>query len=1179
MKKSKSRKKLNIKRKLALLLCLVFVMATINTGSVVIGDEAASAVRTSIVSATDVALADNEVDSIEKLPGVKFSSINRNYLTNGMMLIGAFLIHKDYMNDSIYNLAVNSMAQYNQPIFYYKSELAGGKWIDVLSASDLNELRGVTGGVLNDNDLNDYKVCGVIYSDGIMETVGSDSGNNIFSITNPYDYKNLSEISALATLYDGINVNIKFDGAAPIADGDKLSDVYMKVWAGRLLFGGAPGDTNGQAIMSAIGDGQNETTKSMDEALDKMRAIYSELSRNGYDNDYLEAMTEAMGQADSIRRSEIYYMLAFNGAGSIYDAICNRQYDKLMTKEQWADKFMANNWGSDWRHNDKWSAAIDKCLDNCSRKWATWSSVDYGKIERTLTDVYLQMNPTSSKTYLDVLKFHGFSDRYGVYPSSIFGIEWYRLFQAAAISGSILPGGLDADIYMYQNKIDKNDKKRYSIVYLASEYGWALSQAGDRIGDVKYWADRGQYLKAFNNYMSLIQRTNFRRDGVSDYTDQTYVIPGSGRLNDLLDRLQAGSDLKAEDRANYTANSEYIEAVKTAIEACEQAYYNYNALIVQSDNTVIGDAKYNAITYLVEHAKDGLNQNYLDNLKMYVTIKNVMDDIIADRTAEYDYIIGTLLPATSSNYTSALYAGPNQLYIDSVNEGAPEDTQKGHLNNQKGALDGKLAEYEFAISARVSRTALAQRVPYIDQMLVTAESLKDSIGDTAFKSYAETSVDEFIEWLNNLKKDILGASTGDSELDGLNSQKAAFLDAYLDALDEGDLDAAADYKNALDDLLSKIKDIQDSALNDFIDGDAAAASGALNKLGGTDTELANKLLGKAGDEIGDGDFDNIDGYIDALKELGDEDGLDKLKGMLQDAGADDHLLNATDRALKDLKNGKGNGAGGDGTGGGNGNGNGNGDGTGGNGVGDGNGNGDDNGNGNGNGDEDGRGRNGSHGDDYGKNGDGSDDLSNFGDRDDERYDGLNDLLDRFGDWDNMNPEDKAAMVCALFAYDGMDKTLARQLAMLLLDQLLSEGNPFVYEKYHGTETELLCVNLKAVDRCMEYSGFRYVLKNGLHTMSQTMGSASYMFEDGLATVLRSDGKRDNINISPRSQTDVTIDKTETLEYPYISKEDSETYLNVSCVYIPDTIYAILKTENMDERVQELLNLLEVAYGE
>ena len=1178
MKKGKSSKKVNIRRKLVLLLSLVFAITAINTGS----DLASRRKAAEIASEPRIALADNAIDTIDKLPGVKFSQINANYITNGMILIGAFLVHKDYMNDSIYNLAVESMSQYNQPIFYYKSELAGGKWIDVLSASSLDELRGVTGDTIQQNDLKDYKICAVIYADGIMEAVGNDS-KNIYNITDPYDYRNLKEIQVLATLYDGIEVDdLYFENSSPRSDKSKSSDMYMKVWAGRYLFGGAPGDLNAVALSKALGDGKNDTTKKMDESLEYMRAIYSYLTRNGYSGTYLSAMMEAMGQADSTRRAEIYYMLAFNGAGKVYDYIANRQYDKLMTKYQWAEEFMINNWGPDWRQNDKWSAVIDEVVQKNSRG-SQWSSVDYGNVERTLANEYSKKYHIHSDT-VAALNFTSGTNRRGVFSSSLLGLSWINAVLAAYLTTSRKDMGEWAAGMAFKNLIDKKDKNYYTIVYLATDYAWAVSQAGDRLADVRYWADRGNYLMAFNNYMSLVQRTGLTRSGANDFTSDTYVSPGSGRLNDLLDRVSSGRDLVDEDRKTYTPNAEYIDAIKNAIEECEQAYYTYDALIIKSDNTILGDAKYNAINYLVENAKNAGNESsvsqaYIDTLANYATIKSVMDDVIANRDTELQYVMNTLLPATERKYTTALYDGPSELYFSAVAEGSPEDTINGHLNNQKSALDGKLAEYEFAIAARIKRMPLETRLAYVDEMILVAEGYRNHIPDTAFKTKANTSVDELIKWLEDYKKAILGDSSGDQNLDALNSQKAAFLDAYLDALDEGNLDAAADYKNALDDLLSKISDVQDGALDDFLNANAADASDALSKLKGTETDIGQKILGKAEDDIIDGTFGNINDYIDALEGLGDKDGLDKLKGLLQDAGAADNLLLAVDKAKKNIDKNSGDGAdgNGDGTGGGK-NGKG-GDGTGGDGTGSGK-NGDDGSGKGGNGDDDGTGRDGNGGDSESGLDDGLDNTGKYGNRDDDLYNGINDALDSIKDgFDNLDDQDKAAMVIGLYEYDGLSASLAKQYAMLLLKDLLAEGNPFIYEKYHGTETEFLCVNLKAVDRCMDYTGFRYVLKNGLHTMSQTEGSASYVFTDGLATVLKSDTKRENISISPRSQTDVTIDKTQVFKYPYIAKEDSELFLNVSCYYIPETIYAVIKTDAMDERVQELLDLLETAYGD
>ncbi len=1178
MKKSKSGKKMNIRRKLVLLLCLVFVITSVSTGSDVMGEMPG----VTIADSPRIVLADDEISVTDKLPGVSFSSINSSYITDGMILMGAYLIHKDYMNESIYNLAVASMSQYNQPIFYYKSSLAGGKWVDVFSAASLDELRGTTGETVNQSALKDYKVCAVIYGDGVMEAVGGDN-RNIYNITNPYDFKNLKEISVLATLFEGIKIDdLYFDDGVVKSDKNKMSDVYMKLWTGRYLFGAIEGDTNGAAFTKAVGDGTNETTKKMDECIDSMRGIYSYLVSNGYSSEYLSAMMEAMGQADSTRRAEMYYMLAFNGAGKIYDDIVNRRYGNLMTKYEWAEEFMINNWGPDWRQNDKWSSVIDEVVQKNDRR-TRWTSVDYGNVERTIAAEYSKKYNIHQDT-IAALNFSSGTNRKGVFASNYLGVGWINAVLAAYLTISRKDMGEWAAGMAYKNLIDKSDKNYYTIVYLATDYAWAVNQAGDRLSDVRYWADKGNYQMAYNNYMSMIQRTGLTREGAPDFNSDNYLVPGSGRLNDLLDRVSSGRDLDDDDRKTYTPNAEYIDAIKNAIQECEESYYIYDSVIVKPDNTILGNAKYQTINFLVENAKtagneSSVSQNYIDALVEYTTIKNVMSDVISNRDRELTYVTNTLIPATERNYTAALYANPSDLYFAALNEGAPEDTVKGYLSSQKSELDGKLAQHEFAVQARVKRLPLGTRIAYIDQLINTADGYRNSITDTAFKEKANTSVDEYIQWLNSLKKTILGGSSGDSELDGLNSQKAAFMDAYLDALDEGNLDAAGDYKNALDDLLSKISDIQDGALNDFIDANASDASDALNKLKGTDKDLADQLLNKAMMEIDNGG-DDVGAYIDALEELGDKDGLSKLRGKLSDAGAGDGLINSVDKAMKNIDKNNSEDADGNGDGSGNGKGGKNGDGTGGNGTGNG-GNGDDDGNGNGgNGDDDGTGRNGGEGDDSGNRGDGLDNVGDYGNRDDSIYDGLNDLINRLGsDFDDMSNADKVAVIIGLLGYDGLNAELARRLAMLLLDQLLSEGNPFIYEKYHGTETDFLCVNLKAVDRCMEFSGFRYVLKDGLHTMSQINGSASYIFEDGLATVLKSDGKRENINISPRSQTDVTIDKYEIKKFPYITKEDSEQYLNVSCYYIPETIYAVIKTDSMDEKAQQLLELLERAYGD
>ncbi|MBO6115287.1 MAG: hypothetical protein J6P57_09560, partial [Lachnospiraceae bacterium] len=1124
--------------------------------------------------------AETEVDSLAGLPGRRLSEIDNSVLQDGMILIGAYLVYDRYLNDSIYNLAVDSMTRYNQPVMYYKSPMAGGDWLDLSTAVGLTDLRGVTGDYVKKSDIGDYKVCAIVDASGNMYTVDADgvTPGNIYDIQDPYTIMDLPDMVPLKLLYDGIASDVNIQWADNISntlsntDG-RINQVYEKIWTARLLDTPLAGDSEGQGAIGVLGGSKNEFTDALDTAIINLNDVYT-YYRNQGNAQYMKTIAEAIGQADAERRSEVYYMLAFDGAGKVYSYIQNRQYDKLMTKEEWAERFMVANWGENWRFNDRWASVIDEVVKANSRPWATWSSVDYNNIEKTLAYKY-QEKYGISQDNVNALNYTSGGARWGVYNQSMFSVSWYKNVLNSVEQNGFFGTPEHLSALSYQNLIDTGDTNRYTIVYLARCYGWALSQAGDRLGDVRYWADRGNYQKAFENYISLMQRTGTTIEGGKNYTTDGYVVPDSGRLNSLLQRLETGADLSTELKKTYAMDSDYAEALKESISSCEQSYYKYSNSLLEDDGTMLGKAKYDTMRYLINNAgsqsADGVSADYNEMVVNYTSLKNISDDIIAEKQNELNLLNTTLLPQAEQNYIDGISALPSDRYNDAVADGQSEELQQGYLSEQKAALDGTLAEFEFLISARIKRIDINNRIPYIDNLLATAETYRTRVRTSAFSVKANDSIEEYIEWLNDQKTKCLNGSTGDLELDALESQRAAFEIAYKDALDNNDLDAAEEYKAALDDVLAKIAAIQDSALDSFMNGDVVGASDAANLLGGTPTALIEDIKKKAAEDIEDGDFSNIDTYISALGDLGGSDALDYLDTLLNDANASSELLNKLADAKEQAKGsafnadgdgtgGTGNGTGGNGTGG-------NGSGTGGNGgdITGGNGNGGNGTGGNGNGD----GTGGNGGDD--SNGNGID-TAGYGDKNDGRYDPYNNAIyDLYGkDFDDLSDSDKASALTgvARFGYENGDM-LAKQLAMLLLNQLLEEGNPFIYQKYME-DLNTNYINMAAIDRCRSYTGYRYIYKDGMDTLSQVGGSASYMFSVGSRVVQKSDGKHEDLTNVVVSQTDVTIDKYELKTYPYFVKEDSEHYIDVSCYYIPDVIYAVLIPQDVDERVEELL---------
>ena len=1147
-----------------------------------------------------------ETDALDGLPGVKFSQLAASAKPNGMLLIGAYLIYDQYLTEPIYQLGLDSMTTYNQPIMYYKSAMAGGKWIDLSSASEFTDLRGKTGDAVLESELADYKVCAIVYSDGVMSSLGAGANNsndiNLFNLSDPYDIMNLSELAPLKLLYGGITdgVDIKWGETISdtLEDTDARTDqLYEKIWTARLIDTPLDGDAAGKASMEVMGKPKTDVTDAMDKSVNNLINAYSYYRKQG-NKQYMQTVVEAMAQADYTRRAEVFYILAFNGAGKVYDYIQNKQYDKLMTAEQFAEKYMISNWGPNWYVNDKWKKTIEKAVQDADNH-KQWVRYDQGKVYNNLYKTYYELGykidvgeATGMTTPVGLSGYRDLTDLFMRYTGpQIPTSENNRSYGGTLIATGVIYGShgavaavLDksrskykeiADIMCITNQI--NGKKYYDICDVAHDYVWALDQAGDRLADVKYWADQGNYMMAFNNYMSLMQRIGTTQNGGRDWTNDIYIVPGSGRLNALLQRLETGDDLSDEMLSAYSTDAEYTEALKTAIQACEESYYDYtNRLIGDSDN-LLGKAQYQTMQYLINNASTSVSSAYDTKVVEYTALRNIANDIIAEKKNELTILERDLLPQGEQNYLKGIAASPSALYNSAVSEGQPEEVQKKYLRAQKAELDGVLSEYEYYISQRLKRLPVASRIPYIDDLLQKAEGYRSRVTQTAFKTQASASVQEFIDWLNDLKKKALGGSTGSSALDQLKAQKAALEDAYMDALDNGDTDAADEYKKMIDDLASKIMDLQDSALDDFMNSDVAGASDAASLLDGTPAGLADELRKKAAAKIKDGDLADMEPILSGLGDLGGEDALNYLEPLLKDAGASNTLMNHLKKAMDTAKASPLNPANRDGT-----NSSGEGDfdgsdGNGGRGGSDGDTTIDSDRNGNGGHDGDGRDQNWDEGDD-GRN---KIDTDGYGDRNDKQYDPYNDAIaDGMGDdFDNLDDADKAGSAIGLAQYGfGNGDPTAKQLAMLLLDELLKEGNPFIYQKYWD-ETKHEYVNMSAIDRCRDYTNFRYVMKSGMDTMDQVKGSASYMFSVGNSTVVKSDESRENITDKIESQTDITIDATETKTYPYIVKEDSEHYLSVSCYYIPDTIYAVLIPEDVSPKIEELLGALEAAAEE
>ena len=60
--------------------------------------------------------------------------IDPNSVENSTLIIGTHLIYLHSLNDEIYGIAQDSASSSGQDMIYYKSELAGGMWLNITDA-------------------------------------------------------------------------------------------------------------------------------------------------------------------------------------------------------------------------------------------------------------------------------------------------------------------------------------------------------------------------------------------------------------------------------------------------------------------------------------------------------------------------------------------------------------------------------------------------------------------------------------------------------------------------------------------------------------------------------------------------------------------------------------------------------------------------------------------------------------------------------------------------------------------------------------------------------------------------------------------------------------------------------------------------------------------------------------
>ena len=1122
----------------------------------------------------------------------------REYLTNGnivpsgTLFIGTWMMDAQAVNSTMYTRAVRSMAEDDQQIMYYKSELAGGRWRDISSATSLSAILPA-GEDVADKELLDFYISVYVGADGMPIDPKTGQYVDIFSMSDPYELDTLPELKAIRLNLDSGNLKSYRQGARGSA-----AYTYDRV---RLFF-----------------------------AHDQKYTPTAGLDPQWLVNYWKTAATSGKGQLRGFDFNSGSTLKEYNLDGGIsvsYFGI-SKEYggdmpliDMLQTDQEYGHNitYYMHEGGQNggWRSRRYW-------------KWWTpgWRRVYVYDDARPVPEVKGSVVYTGSS-------------------SSI--LPWYLMYDvvyADSLELSLRGSGMKANAPIVSARYTTDLEKRLlgdiddaTLNTYATEFKrlWAASSS-IRDAETDDWDDK--LSKLANIYLPLKQagldeeasRAMLLQDKVDSARrarayynlvineDHNYGM--GAPLNNLFSQVAYGYsgfgrsyDVMAQDYVNssddgtlFEPDSAMMDIVGDAVEQATSSYNSYNANALTDGDTVAQKFEYEISMDIIENAAGGISavQTSLQELS---DLDNILEGTIRHKDRELS-TLSSLQTTADARFTEQSMEGAGEDYTDAANDpDTTQETLRNLLQTQKSDFQGTISEVQQFIRARVTREAREPAIAFIDERIDWADGLRSGVSGDAYGPYALEAIDAHITWLKNLRKAVL--AEGDEDDEDPELDKAELNLERLDLLDDDDLDGIDSLDKAIDDADQDIDAARQRNL-DILNGDGTAsdkaeAEGELTGMDEAKVEILDDILS----DIENDDYDRITQKLDAAGDLGIN--LDDIPGTLEASGAPKSVINYAEDAAARAKtspfyddgtrddgggdNGEGNegneGADGDGSGtGGNG---GNGGGDGGTGGGSGNETGDVNGPGGGPEDGSGEGDNsdtdgtggtgtggtgGSGGSGGGGGGSGSDgagggDGAGLSDRDIDSA--IGDVLDGDG-FDDLSDADKAALTAALnkFADDKDDDELRKKVKDLL-NELLAEGNGFIYRQYLADLSQEY-VSMAAVDKCRAYTRLRCVTIGDEVTMSQiTGGSASYMFTIGSTTVEKNNGKTSEMATRMVTQSDPSIRGSRTAQYPYITEDASALYLSCTCEYIPDTEWAILIAPSMSQKVIALLESLNALY--
>lgn len=218
---------------------------------------------------------------------IQFSSFTEKHtVEDSTIFIGTYLIHLDAYTDELREKALDSAADSGQDNVYYKSELAGGAWYDITSASGLASIT-TDGVVVEESELADLWVTYYVGSDGILRDARTGNAVNLFDSPDPYNLYELEELEPIRLQYDNYLTEMI---NTTMSDDEVLNYYYLQT----------------QKFFNK--DIKTKKMKELDKQLANLESCHQTLLSQE-ETELAETVSKLMSQVDATRRAEVFRKL------------------------------------------------------------------------------------------------------------------------------------------------------------------------------------------------------------------------------------------------------------------------------------------------------------------------------------------------------------------------------------------------------------------------------------------------------------------------------------------------------------------------------------------------------------------------------------------------------------------------------------------------------------------------------------------------------------------------------------------------------------------------------------------------------------------------------------------------------------------------------------------------------